>query len=133
MGDVDVVLSTNSVFYVAFATRDVAKMETLWARRSPVSCIHPGWQPLLGRDAVLASWRDIMSGPSSPPIHCANAVVHLVGSTALVICTERFSGTELAATNVFVKEDGAWRLVHHQASGIARPSDEDAGDGETLH
>ena len=133
MGDVDLVLSANAVFYVAFATRDVAKMETLWARRSPVSCIHPGWQPLLGRDAVLASWRDILSNPSSPPIRCTNPVVHLVGSAALVICTERFSSAELVATNVFVKEDRAWKLVHHQAGGVARPSDEDAGDGETLH
>src|SRR5512139_2540606 len=110
MGDADMVLSTNAVFYVAFATRDVAKMETLWAQQAPVACIHPGWQPLLGRDAVLASWRDIMSGPNSPPVRCVDPVVHLVGSTALVICTERFDDAELAATNVFVKEDGHWKL-----------------------
>lgn len=133
MSDADRVLAANAVFYVAFATRDVAKMETLWAERAPVACIHPGWQPLRGRDAVLASWRDIMSNPSSPPIRCTNPVVHLVGRAALVICTERFADAELVATNVFVEEDGAWKLVHHQAGGVAHPSDEDAGDGETLH
>jgi hypothetical protein len=131
MPDVELVLSTNAVFYVAFATRDLPKMETLWARRAPVSCIHPGWRPLVGREAVLASWRDIMSSPNSPPIVCSNPVAHLVGGTALVICTERFSGAELVATNVFVKEDGAWKLVHHQAGGVARTADED--EGETLH
>lgn len=131
MLDVERVLAANAAFYAAFAARDVATMETLWAQRVPVACIHPGWQPLLGRGAVLESWRDIMGNPSSPPIRCSNPVVHVVGGTALVICTERFPGAELVATNVFVEEDGAWKLVHHQASGVARPSAE--GEGETLH
>ena len=25
----------------------------------------------------------------------------------------------LAATNIFIKEDGAWRLINHQASPVA--------------
>ena len=100
-------------------------------QRAPVACIHPGWQPLHGRDSVLASWRDIMSSPTSPPIRCSDPVAHMLGAAAVVICTERFPGAELVATNVFVEEDGAWKLVHHQAGGVARPSGDD--EGETLH
>ena len=137
MRDVERVLAANEAFYAAFAARDVAAMESLWAQRTAVACIHPGWQALFGRDAVMESWRDIMSNPNSPPIRCAKPVVHVAGSTALVICAERFPGAELVATNVFVEEDGAWKLVHHQAGGVARPSeeeeDEDEDDGETLH
>lgn len=131
MGDVDRVLAANAAFYAAFAARDVAAMAALWAQRAPVTCIHPGWHPLVGRDAVLESWRDILAGPNSPAIRCARPVAHLVGGIAVVVCTERFPGAELVATNVFVEEDGAWRLIHHQAGGVARPSPEDPG--ETLH
>lgn len=131
MREVERVLAANQAFYAAFAARDAEAMEALWARRAPVACIHPGWQPLHGRDAVLASWRDIMGSPTSPPIRCGEAVAHVLGATAVVICSERFPGAELVATNVFVAEDGAWKLVHHQAGGVARPSDDD--EGETLH
>jgi ketosteroid isomerase-like protein len=131
MRDVERVLAANEAFYTAFAARDVPSMEACWSERTPVACIHPGWQPMHGREAVLASWRDIMSSPNSPPIRCVHPVVHVLGSAAVVICTERFPGAELVATNLFVDEDGAWKLIHHQAGGVARPSGED--DGETLH
>jgi ketosteroid isomerase-like protein len=131
MRDVERVLAANEAFYTAFAARDVAAMEAVWAQRTPAACIHPGWQPLHGREAVLASWREIMSSPTSPPIRCCDPVAHVLGATAVVICTERFPGAELVATNVFIEEDGAWKIIHHQAGGVARPSGED--EGETLH
>ncbi len=131
------ILAVNAAFYAAFAARDVAAMESLWARRAAVACIHPGWQPLRGRDAVLASWRGILTGGGAPPIQCDSAVVHLFGEAAFVLCTEQLPGVELVATNVFVREDGQWKLVHHQAGGVVMPAepaelpdeDEDEGGG----
>jgi ketosteroid isomerase-like protein len=131
------ILAVNAAFYAAFAARDVAAMESLWARRAAVACIHPGWQPLRGRDVVLASWRGILTGGGAPPIQCDNAVVHLFGDAAFVLCTEQLPGVELVATNVFVREDGQWKLVHHQAGGVVMPAepaelpdeDEDEGGG----
>ena len=130
MHDERAVLAANKAFYDAFAARDVATMDALWARRAPVTCVHPGWQALRGRDAVLASWRGILLGPSPPDIECADATAHLLGDTAFVICTERLPGAELVATNVFVREDGAWRLVQHHASGVVRPVVEAEADDE---
>lgn len=132
MRDVAKVLAANEAFYAAFAARDVAAMEALWAQQAPVACIHPGWQPLHGREAVLASWRDIMSSPTSPPIRCAEPTAHVLGTMAMVICSERFPGAELVATNVFIQEGGEWKLVHHQAGGVARPSGSE-DEGETVH
>ncbi len=137
MSDERAVLASNQAFYDAFAARDTETMDALWARRAPVTCVHPGWQALRGRDAVLASWRGILQGPNPPDIDCADATAHLLGETAFVICTERLPGVELVATNVFVREDGAWRLVHHHASGVVRGSaepepEEDEGGG-LLH
>ena len=51
------VLAVNAAFYRAFATCDSDAMDGLWAEREAVACVHPGWQALHGRDAVMASWR----------------------------------------------------------------------------
>src|SRR5215469_7466233 len=58
--EADALLAANLDFYRAFATRDMAAMERVWARETPVLCLHPGWALLRGRDAVLESWRQIL-------------------------------------------------------------------------
>ena len=129
------VLLANAAFYDAFAQRNVDAMDGVWARESPVTCIHPGWNVLAGREAVLASWRDILGEPGSPPIRCSNAVVYLYGETASVVCIERLPTGGLVATNVFVQEQGRWRMVHHHAGPVARqaiPPPEDPPQ-RTLH
>ena len=133
MRDEQLVLVANQAFYDAFARRDVAAMEALWARRAPVTCVHPGWQALRGREAVLASWRGILQGPNPPDIGCAAPTAHLLGEAAFVVCTERLPGAELVATNYFVREDGTWKLVHHHASGVARPGEESDEESGLLH
>jgi hypothetical protein len=41
------------------------------------------------------------------------------GDESRVLCVEFVGGTGLAATNMFKRADGAWRVNHHQASLIA--------------
>jgi ketosteroid isomerase-like protein len=113
------VLMANAAFYDAFGQRDPGAMAAIWADTSPVTCVHPGWDVLVGRDAVLASWNDILSQPTAPPITCTNAVVYLYGETASVVCMERLPTGLLVATNVFVREAGRWRMVHHHAGPVA--------------
>ncbi len=126
------VLAANQTFYQAFAARDIAAMEALWATEFPVACIHPGWNVLRGRDLVIASWRSILGSDSSPDVMCGNASAHVLGESAFVICEEQVADDVLIATNVFVREHGAWKLAHHQAAPIAadtlqivQPEDED--------
>jgi len=54
------VLEANAAFYAAFEQRDPEAMDALWAREAPVACLHPGWEPLFGREAVVGSWRRIL-------------------------------------------------------------------------
>jgi ketosteroid isomerase-like protein len=118
MTDSDAVLTANLEFYRAFATRDLVAMDALWARRAPVGCVHPGWPALSDRDAVMESWQGIFSNPESPRIVCYDEQVLLYGDTALVLCEEEIEGGTLIASNLFVREDGAWRIAHHQASQL---------------
>jgi ketosteroid isomerase-like protein len=113
------VLEANDAFYRAFARRDPRAMEALWARAAPVTCIHPGWDALRGRDEVVDSWRRILGG-EPPDLRATAASAHVAGDAAWVLCHERIpGGGALVATNVFVREAGGWRLCHHQAGPLA--------------
>lgn len=113
------VLAANQTFYEAFARGDLAALEDLWARRAPVACVHPGWDALHGRNEVLASFRSIL-GAGTTQVRCSRPSAYVLGESAYVVCGEVVSGSELVATNLFVREDGAWRLVFHQAGPIHR-------------
>lgn len=131
MDDASDVLEANERFYRAFHERDAETMEALWARSAPIACIHPGWGPILGREDVLRSWREILANPESPQVECDAPEVTLLGEVAHVICVERVElpgeeGTALfIATNLFAREEGAWRLVHHQASPLSDDTPEE--------
>ena len=126
MSDTQTLLFANEIFYRAFADRDLMVMQTLWANHVPVSCIHPGWGPLHGHDAVMNAWQAILTGPKPPDIECLSPHPQVFGDIGLVICYERIGGDYLVATNIFVRRGPTWALVHHQAgpSGDPPPREE---------
>ncbi|MBK7585382.1 MAG: nuclear transport factor 2 family protein [Myxococcales bacterium] len=126
------VLAANAAFYAAFAERDIERMLELWASDHAVACIHPGWQILRGHAQVAASWRAILENPGAPAVEHRDAAASVIGDTAIVTCTEELPDVELAATNVFARESGAWKLVHHQA-GPSRPHTEPDFDPGLLN
>jgi len=113
------VLEANEAFYRAFSRHDAEAMGRLWAEAHPVACVHPGWDVLDGREDVLRSWSAILGSGGAPRITCSLAQAHVLGEVAFVTCHEVVDGGRLAATNVFVREGGRWRVAHHQASPIA--------------
>ena len=128
------VAAANAEFYRAFGTGDFNAMDALWANHSAVTCIHPGWPPVHGREDVMASWHGILADPPEPAVQPAQEQVYLMGETAMVVCFEAIGEIFLAATNVFLREGGAWRLVHHHA-GVTehRPRTARPVPSGTLH
>ena len=120
LSDREAILFANEAFYAAFAGKGYAAMDSLWAD-GEVTCIHPGWPPLRGREAVMKSWRDIL-GHEPPDVSAHHAEAALQNGVAVVTCIELIPGPgrpqALSATNMFVKQGNAWKIVHHQA-GIA--------------
>ncbi len=127
MSDTDAVLFANEAFYQAFAERDIEAMEELWSGEAPVSCIHPGWGAIFGREEVMRSWVAIITSEGAPRITCHGAVASLYGDTAFVVCFENLGENVLIATNVFVREGHIWKIVHHQAgpTSAAPPEDDE--------
>jgi len=118
MSDEAEILAANTAYYDAFAAADFAAMSRIWADDDP-TCIHPGWPALVGRPSILESYRQIFSNPHQERIEPRNATVLVTGDEARVLCVEFVAGAALAATNSFRRVDGAWRMIHHQASPIA--------------
>jgi hypothetical protein len=104
MSDTDAILAANAAYYRAFSTGDVAAMDQIWADDG-VSCVHPGWTPLIGRAAVVDSYRNILTSPNRVRIAHREDTAILTGDEGRRI-------------------GGAWRMVHHQASPIAVAVDE---------
>jgi uncharacterized protein (TIGR02246 family) len=121
MSDEDAILAANAAYYRAFSAGDLAAMSRIWAEDG-VSCVHPGWMPLVGRDAVIESYRAILTGQNRVRIAHRDDSAIVAGQEARVLCIEIVEDTALlAATNVYRRVGGTWRMVHHQASPVAMP------------
>ena len=133
--DTHAVLAANRSFYDAFNAGDFAAMAALWAEQTPVACIHPGWEALTGREAVLDSWRRLLGQARGPRIAFRHSVTQAHDGCVFVLGQELVAGATLAATNAFVEEAGRWRIVLHQASQIAHamPWRDTPPSGSSLH
>jgi ketosteroid isomerase-like protein len=129
--DQEEILAANKAFYDAFCSRSIEAMASIWAQED-VSCIHPGWPPLIGRGAVLSSYGDIFSNPMQEPLRHRDETVLANGEEARVFCIESIGGAALVATNWFRRVEGRWLLVHHQASPLMAPAPE-SPPRKTMH
>ncbi len=117
------VRATNRAFYDAFEARDMDAMSEVWEHSDRVSCTHPGWRTLRGWGAVSGSWFALFGGPSPLQFILTDEVVAVVGDAAWVTVDENLisadGGGTVAALNLFVRDDGRWRLVSHLGSAVA--------------
>lgn len=123
------VLGANAEFYRAFREGDFEGMQRLWATATEVACLHPGSPPLIGRRAVLESFRGILQAASGWRMTCRSARAFVTApDAAFVTCLEANGDhpAHLAATNLFVREGESWVMVHHQAGPLSRAVPADA-------
>ena len=118
MTEDDALRAANVAYYRAFARRDAEAMARLWAQEG-VSCVHPGWPPIFGREAVLASYREIFKNPFQEEIGPSAETLIRAGNDGRIVCLERVGEALLVATNWFRRVDSDWRLLHHQASPLS--------------
>jgi hypothetical protein len=92
-------------------------MDQIWSETSPVTCIHPGWHLIAGRELVMTTWTAILAGPPSG-IGFDEAQCFLHGAVGIVVCREKVGENSLIATNIFVREGKIWKMVHHQGGPL---------------
>lgn len=128
------VIVANAAFYAAFADGDYLAMEGLWAETAEVSCVHPGWPPVRGRDTVMQTWKGILANPPHPAIRALEASATVAGDVGLVVCYEAIGDSFLVASNLFLREGDLWRLIHHQAGPTDHiPKSADPRGSRAIH
>jgi ketosteroid isomerase-like protein len=133
------ILFANEAFYAAFAAGDVDAMDEVWADDAPCVCLHPGAAPIHDRAEIMRSWDHILADPGIAEMRMHAPRVIGYGDFALVVCYESLGGGSLIATNGFIREDGQWRMISHQAGPCPGVPDSEKGDddddspGPSLH
>ena len=125
-GEEDEVIAANAAFYRAVESLDGDLLDAIVAREEPVRVVHPGWPVVSGRAAVVASWERIFDNAGVRQFTIVDPEAHIEGDVAWVICTERLTSVQggrvveglVATTNLFRREDGEWRIVHHHGSPV---------------
>lgn len=122
--DAEDVLAANRALYEAFEARDIEAMAALWSGDGEVLITHPGWPTLHGTEAVMDSWRRLLSNQQRLQFIVTSEHVVLAGDAAWVSCDENIlgdgsSGGTVAALNVFRRRpDGTWQCVAHHGSPV---------------
>ena len=136
MSSEEEVLEANRAFYAAFEAGDLDAMGEVWERSDRATVTHPGWPTLRSWPAVAESWRRIFEHTPYIQFFLTEEEVVVAGDAAWVTLYEnilqevegRRSGApseatlgdaRVAATNVFVRREGRWRMVVHHGSPVA--------------
>jgi ketosteroid isomerase-like protein len=125
MSDVREILEANQRFYRALNALDLEAMEGLWSHGGFVRCVHPGWELIVGWEAVRASWEGIFRASAGNPhtVEAADAAVRVVSGLGWVSCIERIQmrgrpASLAVATNLFERSSEGWVMILHHASPL---------------
>ena len=131
----DELLLQNARFYEAFEQKNLDELEDIWSHKDHCTCIHPGWNVLIGWKEIRQSWVRIFTNEMVTKFSLRNVRTKVLNDIAIVLLEEEvtFVSGPLAqtrsiiATNIFEREAGEWRMIHHHGSPLASVS---SGEGE---
>jgi ketosteroid isomerase-like protein len=127
--DEEEVLTANRTFYAALHSLDMLLMAQVWLHTDWVKCLLPGWDLLVGWEEVRRSWEEIFRSTEQMMVSISRPLVHVAGNVAWVSCLENvtsayqndFSSALVEATNIFLRHEGRWFIVHHHTTPLAEP------------
>lgn len=123
------VAAANQGFYRAFESLDIKEMEQVWLREPYIRCAHPGWNLLVGWEAVMESWKRIFENTADIRFLLTDVSVKIEGALAFVTLYENITSNigggagsfVVLTTNIFEKRPDGWFLIHHHGSSVAEP------------
>jgi len=133
--------AAEAAFYSAFAATDLRAMAEVWVEGDSAACVHPGGALLEGKDAVMQSWAEILTGASPPRIEYrlikrmqANDLqIHLVEEQIKASGKSEATPNLVLATNVYTRGPQGWCLSLHHSSLPLMPSRAGRGSERRLH
>ncbi|GAA4913849.1 uncharacterized protein (TIGR02246 family) [Nonomuraea thailandensis] len=142
--DTAAIETVNQEFYAAIESADLDKMTEIWAEDTTddqVSCVHPGWTLLTGRQEVLRSWALIMANTTYIQFVLTDVNTTVLGDVAVLTCVENiltageegeasFAAGKVVASNVYIRTSQGWRLWMHHGSPVLQGDDDEEEEGE---
>jgi ketosteroid isomerase-like protein len=126
--EIEAVEEANERFYHALENSDLDEMSEIWLHEDWVKCVHPGWDLIIGWEKVCESWDQIFTNATGMRVSATDIEVRVDGDFALVNCHENLAlfldstsapvSARTAATNLFQRIEGQWRMIHHHASQV---------------
>jgi ketosteroid isomerase-like protein len=126
---------SNSIFYKAFESLSIEKMEEVWKHSDDTICIHPGWEMFTSWAAIRESWIRIFENTRMIKFAITNIKIKVFQNIAMVVCLENIHSViedenrirmGVTATNVFEKQNvnnhksnNEWLMIHHHGSTVA--------------
>jgi ketosteroid isomerase-like protein len=124
--DIEAVKAANTGFYTALSARDAAALDRVWDHDVQVFNIFGvSKAPMVGWNAVKSGYADLFNRFPELSVSMADPSIRQDTDSAVVVGVEtqrvRLPSGEVAsallpATNVFVKREGHWLMVHHHSS-----------------
>ena len=124
--ETDAIKAANAAFYAALSSRDISAVERIWVRDGQVFNIFGASKvPMVGWGAIKAGYEGLFERFVELSVTFPEPLVRQDGEIAIVVGVETLraklangesANLALPTTNVFVKHDGKWLMVHHHSS-----------------
>ena len=126
MSTEDQVRKASEQFYAALnrmATGDVSSMADIWSHSATVTTMHPIGGREVGWDQVKGPWGQVAQMASGGQIELSDQIIQVSGDMAYEVGIEQgqftFAGEQVSieqrVTNVYRREAGGWKIVHHHS------------------
>ena len=120
----DEVRAASRQFYAALNSMgngDAGPMADIWSHGADATTMHPIGGRQVGWDQVGDSWQQVAKIASDGRVTLGDQLIRVVGDAAYELGTEHVVLTlaghpvraEARVTNVYRRETGAWKIVHH--------------------
>ena len=118
------VRAASEKFYAALnrmINGDAGPMRDIWSHSATVTTMHPIGGRQVGWDDVRGSWEQVAKMASAGQVKLVDQIIQVVGDMAYELGVEEGQVTlagqlvpiEDRVTNVYKREAGAWKIVHH--------------------
>jgi ketosteroid isomerase-like protein len=100
---------------------DAGPLGDIWSHSATVTTMHPIGGRQVGWDQVRGSWEQVAKLATGGQVKLVDQIINVVGDVAYELGIERgkakIAGQEVTfedrVTNVYRKEAGTWKIVHH--------------------
>ena len=124
MSSEDSVRQASRQFYEALtrmANGDASAMGTVWSHGAEVTALHPIGGRAVGWEAIKASFEQVAEVASEGEIELQDQLIQVAGDVAFEVGAERGRVNlgphavtiDHRVTNIYRREEGAWRMIHH--------------------